>query len=67
MKQAIKQAKKKDILDKKPEIMSLLTDEIVKRYFYKEGLYQYQIKYSPEIKTAIEVLEDENRYNNILK
>ena len=67
MKQAIKQAKKKDILDKKPEIMSLLTDEIVKRYFYKEGLYQYQIKYSPEIKTAIEVLENENRYNNILK
>lgn len=67
MKQAIKQAKKKDILVKKPEIMSLLTDEIVKRYFYKEGLYQYQIKYSPEIKTAIEVLEDENRYNNILK
>ncbi|WP_298956412.1 S41 family peptidase [uncultured Nonlabens sp.] len=63
----IKTAKKKEVIDKKAEIKSLLTDEIVKRYFYKEGLYKYQIKYNPEIKAAIEVLNDEAKYNRILK
>ncbi|WP_405378453.1 S41 family peptidase [Nonlabens sp. Asnod3-A02] len=63
----IKTAKKKEVVDKKAEIKSLLTDEIVKRYFYKEGLYNYQIKYNPEIRAAIEVLNDEGKYNRILK
>jgi carboxyl-terminal processing protease len=63
----IKRAKKKEIVDKKAEIKSLLTDEIVKRYFYKEGLYNYQIKYNPEIKAAIEVLDNKSEYNRILK
>ncbi len=63
----IQQAKRKEIMDKKPEIKSLLTDEIVKRYFYREGLYNYQIKNNPEIKAAIEVLEDESQYQRILK
>ena len=67
MLEAIKKAKKKEVIDKKAELKSLLTDEIVKRYFYKEGLYNYQIKYNPEIRTAIEVLNDEGKYNRILK
>lgn len=65
--QAIKQAKKNQILDKKAEIMTLLSDEIVKRYFYKEGLYQYQIKNNDVIQEAINVLNDSNRYERILK
>ncbi|MEN8816539.1 MAG: S41 family peptidase [Nonlabens sp.] len=64
---AIKKAKKKEVIDKKAELKSLLTDEIVKRYFYKEGLYNYQIKYNPEIRAAIEVLNDEVKYLRILK
>ena len=67
MLEAIKKAKKKEVIDKKAELKSLLTDEIVKRYFYKEGLYNYQIKYNPEIRAAIEVLNDEGKYNRILK
>jgi carboxyl-terminal processing protease len=67
MLEAIKKAKKKEVVDKKAEIKSLLTDEIVKRYFYKEGLYNHQIKYSPEIRAAIEVLNDESKYQRILK
>jgi carboxyl-terminal processing protease len=63
----IKKAKKKEVLDKKIEIKSLLTDEIVKRFFYKEGLYNYQIKYNPEIKAAIDVLNDKGKYNRVLK
>lgn len=67
MQEAINNAKKKDIKDKKAEIMSLLTDEIVKRYFYREGLHNYQLQFNPEILEAIKVLEDENKYQRILK
>lgn len=67
MKQAIKQAKKNEIIDKKAEIMTLLSDEIIKRYFYKEGLYQYQIKNNDVIQEAISVLNDQKRYDRILK
>lgn len=64
---AIDKAKDKAIVDKKVEIESLLTDEILKRYFYREGLYDYQIEHNPEIMEAVAVLNDEARYKKILK
>ncbi len=67
MMDAIAKAKKKDVKDKKAEIQSLLSDEIVKRYFYRDGLYKYQIANNPEIKTAIEILNDPARYKKILQ
>jgi carboxyl-terminal processing protease len=60
-------AKKKDLIAKKVEIKSLLTDEIIKRYFYAEGLYDYHVKHSPEILEAISVLKDDHKYHRILK
>ena len=60
-------AKEKDLKDKKAEIKSLLTDEILKRYFYREGLYDYQVKNNPEILEAISVLNDPKKYERILK
>lgn len=60
-------AKERKVTKKKAEIMSLLTDEILKRYFYKEGLYDYQLQNNPEILKAIEILNDEKKYNRILK
>ena len=60
-------AKDKAIVDKKVEIESLLTDEILKRYFYREGLYEYQITHNPEILEAVAVLKDSGRYNKILR
>jgi carboxyl-terminal processing protease len=64
---AIDAVKDKAIIDKKVEIESLLTDEILKRYFYREGLYNYQIENNPEILEAIAVLNDAGRYGKILK
>ncbi|TBX71182.1 PDZ domain-containing protein [Flavobacterium silvisoli] len=56
------------LIDKnKTEIKNLLLDEIIKRYQYKEGLYQYYIKNNFEIKKAVEVLNDKATYNKILK
>jgi carboxyl-terminal processing protease len=56
------------LIDKnQKEIKNLLLDEIIKRYQYKEGLYQYYIKNNFEIKKAVEVLNDKAGYNKILK
>ena len=63
---SIETAKQKDLVAKKVEIKSLLTDEILKRYFYAEGLYDYQIQHNPEVLEAISVLNDANRYHKIL-
>lgn len=64
---AINEAKSKAVLDKKVEIESLLIDEILKRYFYREGLYNYQLEHNPEILEAVAVLKDKNRYQKILR
>ncbi|MCB0456907.1 MAG: S41 family peptidase [Flavobacteriaceae bacterium] len=63
---SIETAKQKDLVAKKVEIKSLLTDEILRRYFYAEGLYDYQIQHNPEVLEAISVLKDANRYQKIL-
>lgn len=64
---AIAAAKKADLDSKKPEISTLLTDEIIKRYFYQEGLYQHYILNNPEITEAQSILNNNSRYSGILK
>lgn len=63
----ISSTKDKAIVEKRVEIESLLTDEILKRYFYREGLYNYQISHNPEIMEATNILNDAGRYKKILK
>ena len=67
MVKGIQATKTSEIDNKKEEITSLLTDEIIKRYFYQEGLYQYYLKNDQEILQAREVLADSRRYADILK
>jgi len=59
--------KKQELDNKKPEIVSLLTDEIIKRYFYKEGLYKYYTDNNPEINQAQSLLNNSSEYSKILK
>lgn len=63
----INELKKEELQDKKPEIVSLLTDEIIKRYFYKEGLYEHYVEHNPEIMESLAILNNTNRYSEILK
>jgi carboxyl-terminal processing protease len=57
-----------NLLDKnQKEIKGLILDEIIKRYQYQEGLYQYYIKNNSEIKKATSVLNSELEYKAILK
>ena len=56
------------LLDKnQKEIKKLMLDEIIKRYQYKEGLYQYYTKNNFEIGKAKEVLSNAAAYNKILQ
>jgi len=66
LQQSIDDSKSQEIDDKKNEIKNALVDEIVKRYFYREGLYEYHILNNDEIAEAIAVLQDSNRYTDIL-
>lgn len=55
-------------LDKsKDEIKKLILDEIIKRYRYKEGLYEYYTRSNSEIKKSISILNNTTEYNKILK
>lgn len=55
-------------LDKyRTEIQKNLEDEILKRYFYRDGLYQYHLVHDEAIQTATALLKDEATYRGILK
>lgn len=54
-------------LDKNREnIKEILGDEIINRYYFEKGEYQNHIEFSPYIKEAISVLENEDQYTSIL-
>ena len=62
------QKSEENLLDKsKVEIRNLIVDEIIKRYQYQEGLYQYYLKNNSEIKKATSVLNNSTDYKTILK
>jgi len=63
---SIQEAKEKDLTEKKHEIERLLTDEILKRYFYEDGLYTYYLTHNPEILEAEKVLQNTSQYQKIL-
>lgn len=51
----------------KTQLKSLLTDEIIKRYFYSEGLYTYYTANNAEIKKALNILNNPTQYASILR
>lgn len=62
------QAYKNSAIDtNKTQLMSLLTDEIITRYFYKEGLYEFYTISNPEVSKARAILSNLNTYNKYLK
>lgn len=51
----------------KQEITERLTEEIVRRYYYREGEYQQKMAHDPTIVQAAELLNNISKYNSILK
>lgn len=49
------------------ELLTALEKEIVKRYFYREGVYEYNLIKSKDVSRAIELLNTPEEYLDILK
>jgi len=55
-------------LDKhQKEIQKILEDEIVKRYFYREGLFEYYLTHDEAILAGTELLANQGKYSSILQ
>jgi carboxyl-terminal processing protease len=63
----LKISKTKTIDDNKDYLLDLLTEDIVKRYVYREGLYEYYKIHDPGIKKATEILNKPATYLNYLR
>lgn len=50
----------------KDEIKGLISNEIVKRYYYKKGAIEENLKTDKTFAKAIEVLQDQKQYNKLL-
>ena len=49
------------------QIKPLLKEEIVKRYYFERGAVQEALKDNPNLKKAIEVLQDTTLYNKVFE
>lgn len=59
---------KRDAIDaNKKQLKALLENEIIKRYFYREGLHEYYIANNEEIQKASEILSNKTTYLGYLK
>jgi len=59
--------KEEDLKTFETEIKNILKDEIITRYYFQEGRIVSSLLYDEDILKAIEVLNDSERYQSILK
>ena len=59
--------KNKAIDSNKDQILMLLENEIIKRYFYREGMYEYVLKNNDVVNKAKEILSEKQNYLSYLK
>ena len=67
LKIAIDESKLKLIDAFKSDIISVLEGEIIKRYFYREGMYDYFINKNEAVFEAQKLINNQNKYLSILK
>jgi len=64
----LKEKEKKIVFSQSKEIIIWhLSEEIVKRNFYREGVYQYSLLKNTAIQEAKSILKDSSRYYSLLK
>ncbi len=66
LRDAINQDKRKQLVDLREEVESMLSYQIIYRYYNSEGQHEYLLDRIPEIVEAIKILEDDKRYNELL-
>lgn len=62
----IQDQKLKELDKNRDEILDKLTEEIVKRYYYIEGMYQQKAVFDATILKAVSILNDSNKYKATL-
>jgi len=67
LKTKIAETKKNDLQIHKPEIMQVLENEIVSRYFYEKGRYEINFKYDKEVAEAVKVMQNKEQIASVLK
>jgi len=63
----IEEEKLKELDKNNNEILHKLTEEIVKRYYYEEGVYMQKAKFDTTIIKAMSILNSTEEYTSILK
>ena len=66
LEKAVEEQKNNDFEADKHLISLMLEEEIAKRYYYKKGILEVHFDDDPEIISAISLLKDKDRYQNIL-
>jgi carboxyl-terminal processing protease len=67
LKALLQSEKKKDLIQYEGEIKQLLEQDIVSRYYLQEGIIEASFDTDPDILKAVEILEDSEAYDGILK
>jgi carboxyl-terminal processing protease len=67
LKEKLAHDKNKDLQANKKEIIELLTEEIISRYYYQNGRMETILLTDPIIDSAVSVLNDSEKYTSILK
>ena len=63
---ALSHDKKSDLDKFRDEISEFIRIEITPRYFYQAGMMEANLVHDPEVKQAIEILQDKTKYKTIL-
>jgi len=62
----IAEHRKQDLIENRPEITEMLQQEIVSRYYYQKGRIESTLSDDTELKSAVDVLMNSNKYASIL-
>jgi carboxyl-terminal processing protease len=63
----LESSKRDDLLKSKEDIKEILTGEIMSRYFYQKGRIKSTLRFDMEVEKSINILQDQDEYNNILE
>jgi carboxyl-terminal processing protease len=63
----IQSEKLKELDKNRDEVLNKLTEEIVKRYYYNEGVYKQKAVFDNTIIKAVSILNNSKEYNSIFK
>ena len=67
LEQAIEKNQEVELDKNKNQIKKLIQEDLITRYQYREGLYQFYVKENLEIGKAILLLNNQTQYKSILK